>query len=89
MSHRYSATRDANGKMGGGMPCPTQPQHGYPSRSPSITSYAGPETMDARGSPIHTQQRLPKYGPYSPYDMEGNVRDPSWTQHESVVYHPR
>ena len=33
--------------------------------------------MDTRGSPIHTQQRLLKYGPYTSYDVEGNVRDPS------------
>ena len=80
MSHRYPAARDANGQMGGGMHYSAQQQHDYPSRSPSITSYAGAETMDTRGSPIHTQQRLPKYGPYSPYDAEGNIRDPSWTQ---------
>ena len=89
MSHRYPATRDANGQMGGGMPYPAQPQHDYSSRSPSITSYAGPESMDTRASPIHTQQRLPKYGPYSPYDVEGNVRDPSWTQgmNQSSITH--
>ena len=90
MSHRYSAARDANGQMGGGgMHYPAQPQHDYSSRSPSITSYAGPETMDTRGSPIHTQQRLPKYGPYPSYDVEGNVRDPSWTQgmNQSSIAH--
>jgi len=71
------------------MPYPPQPQHDYSSRSPSITSYAGPETMDTRGSPIHTQQRLSKYGPYSPYDVEGNIRDPSWTQgmNQSSITH--
>ena len=89
MSHRYPAARDANGQMGGGMHYPAQPQHDYSSRSPSITSYAGPETMDTRGSPIHTQQRLPKYGPYSTYDVEGNIRDPSWTQgmNQSPITH--
>lgn len=90
MPHRYSAARDANGQMGGGgMHYAAQPQHDYSSRSPSITSYAGPETMDTRGSPIHTQQRLPKYGPYSHYDMEGNIRDPSWTQgmNQSSITH--
>ena len=89
MSHRYSAARDANGQMGGGIPYPAQTQHGYPSRSPSITSYAGAETMDTHGSPIHTQSRLPKYGPYSPYDAEGNIRDPSWTQgmNQSPITH--
>ena len=71
------------------MPYSAHPQHDYASRSPSITSYAGPETMDTRGSPIHTQQRLPKYGPYSPYDVEGNIRDPSWTQgmNQSSITH--
>jgi len=89
MSHRYPTARDANGQMGGGMPYSAQPQHDYSSRSPSITSYAGPESMDTRGSPIHTQQRLPKYGPYSPYDVEGNIRDPSWTQgmNQSSITH--
>ena len=89
ISHRYPTARDTNGQMGGGIPYPAQPQHDYPSRSPSITSYAGAETMDTRGSPIHTQQRLPKYGPYSPYDAEGNIRDPSWTQgiNQSPITH--
>ena len=89
LSHRYPAARDANGQMGGGMPYPAQPQLDYSSRSPSITSYAPAEPMDTRGSPIHTQQRLPKYGPYSPYDVEGNIRDPSWTQgmNQSPITH--
>ena len=88
MSNRYLAARDANGQMGGGIHYPAQPQHDYSSRSPSITSCAGPETMDTRGSPIHTQQGLSKYGPYT-YDVEGNVRDPSWTQgvNQSSISH--
>ena len=64
MSHRYSAARDANAQMNSGMAYPAQPQHDYQSRSPSITSYGGQETIDTRGSPIHTQQRLPKCAPF-------------------------
>ena len=30
MSHCYSAARDANGQMHGGMPYLAQPQHDYP-----------------------------------------------------------
>ena len=77
------------GQMGGGMPYPAQPQYDYSSRSPSITPYVGPESMGTRGSPIRTQRRPPKYGPYPPYGVGGNIRDPSWTQgmNQSSITH--
>ena len=56
MAHRYSAPRDANGQMGGGMPYQIQPQHDYPSYSPSITSYADGYSWFAHAHPTASAQ---------------------------------
>jgi hypothetical protein len=83
MSARYPPARDPSGSMSNNNGFNPGAGHEYPNRSPTIT-FAGtdPEhgSLDGRPNSLHSQQRVQKYTPYSPYDVEGGVREHAWSQ---------
>lgn len=82
MANRYQTPRDPSGSMSNN--ASFNSGHEYSNRSPTLT-FAGPEadhgSIDGRPNSMHSQ-RMPnnKYGPYSPYEVDGNVRDHVWAQ---------
>jgi hypothetical protein len=82
LSTRYPSNRDPSGSMTTNAAFNPGTGQDFPNRSPTIT-FASADgehgSIDGRSNSMQSQ-RVTKYNNYAAYDVEGHVRDPTWTQ---------